>query len=161
ILRRVMVHEHLYGIARQAGLNTPTFVKPRDEAELGSIITNLDLANREYLLKTVPAVGPAELMSGRGTMVAGRGAAALHASCLEIRSRLGEFPLIVEVVLGEANQCYAVTMVVDRDQAPRLTYCTQRLKLQLYSRGGFVHPYELGSNIYCETVHDGEAIEAA
>ena len=43
--------------------------------------------------------------------------------------------MIVEVVPGEANQCYAVTMVVDRDQTPRLTYCTQRLKLQLYSRG--------------------------
>src|SRR5262249_60472002 len=93
--------------------------------------------------------------------VGGEDAASSHASCLEIRSGLGEFPLIVEVVPGEANQCYAVTMVVDRDQTPRLTYCTQRLKLQLYSRGGFVHPYELGSNIYCETVHDDEAVDAA
>jgi predicted ATP-grasp superfamily ATP-dependent carboligase len=52
-------------------------------------------------------------------------------------------------------------MVVDRNQTPLLSYCTQRLKLQLYSRGGFVHPYELGSNIYCESVRDEEAIEAA
>ena len=69
--------------------------------------------------------------------------------------------MIVEVVPGEANHCYAVTMVVDRNQVPLLSYCTQRLKLQLYSRGGFIHPYELGSNIYCESVRDEEAIQAA
>jgi predicted ATP-grasp superfamily ATP-dependent carboligase len=161
ILRRVMDHEHLYAIAQQAGLNTPACVKPCDDAELRSVIAGLDLAHREYLLKTVPAVGPAELSSGRGTKVAGADREAIYASCVEIHSRLGEYPLIVEVVPGEANQCYAVTMVVDRDQTPRLTYCTQRLKLQLYSRGGFVHPYELGSNVYCESVRDDEAIEAA
>jgi D-aspartate ligase len=161
ILSRVMEHERLYGIAQQAGLNTPAFAKPRDEAELRSIIASLDLANREYLLKTVPAVGPAELKSGRATKVAGSDPAEIYASCTEIHSRLGEYPLIVEVVPGEANQCYAITMVVDREQTPRLTYCTQRLKLQLYSRGGFVHPYELGSNVYCESVRDDEAIEAA
>jgi predicted ATP-grasp superfamily ATP-dependent carboligase len=156
-----MVHERLYEIARQAGLNTPAFVKPRDEADLRSIIAGLDLTNREYLVKTVPAIGPAELKNGRATKEAGNDPAAIYASCMEIHSRIGEYPLIVEVVPGEANQCYAVTMVVDRDQKPRLTYCTQRLKLQLYSRGGFVHPYELGSNVYCESVRDDEAIEAA
>ncbi len=31
-----------------------------------------------------------------------------------------------------------------------------------YSRGGlFAHPYELGANIYCESIHDDEASEAA
>ena len=67
ILSRMMDHERLYEIARQAGLDTPDFVKPRDEADLRSIIANLDLANREYLLKTIPAIGPAELRSGRAT----------------------------------------------------------------------------------------------
>jgi predicted ATP-grasp superfamily ATP-dependent carboligase len=161
ILRQVMEHEQLYGIARQAGVNTPTFVKPQDEAELRSVIASLDLANHEYLLKTVPAIGPAEVESGRATKVAGSDPAAILAACLEIHSRLGEYPMIAEVVPGEANECYAVTMVVDRNQTPRLTYCTQRIKLQLYSRGGFVHPYALGSNVYCESVRDEEAIEAA
>jgi predicted ATP-grasp superfamily ATP-dependent carboligase len=161
ILNRVMDHERLYQIARRVGLDTPAFVRPRDEADLNSIIARLDFTNREYLLKTTPAVGPAELLSGRATKVAGADPAAMRASCLEIFSRLGEYPLIAEVVPGEANQCYAVTMVVDRNQTPLLSYCTQRLKLQLYSRGGFVHPYELGSNIYCESVRDEEAIEAA
>jgi D-aspartate ligase len=161
ILSRVMDHERLYEIARRVGLDTPAFAKPRDEADLNSVIAGLDFANREYLLKTVPAIGPAEVRSGRATKVAGADPAAMRASCLEIFSRLGEYPLIVEVVPGEANQCYAVTMVVDRNQTPLLTYCTQRLRLQLYSRGGFVHPYELGSNIYCESMRDEEAIEAA
>lgn len=161
ILSRVMDHAQLYEIARQAGLNTPAFLKPRDEADLGRIIAGLDLANREYLLKTIPAIGVAELSTGRATKVAGSDRASIRASCLEIFSRLGDYPLIVEVVPGEANQCYGVTMVVDRSHTPVLTYCTQRLKLQLYSRGGFVHPYELGSNVYCESVRDEEAIEAA
>ena len=161
ILSRVMDHERLYEIARQAGLDTPVFMKPRDEADLDSIIAGLDLVHREYLLKTIPAIGPAELRTGRATKVAGADPEAVRASCIEIFSRLGEYPLIVEVVPGEANRCYAVTMVVDRNQTPLLTYCTQRLKLQLYSRGGFVHPYELGSNVYCESVRDEEAIEAA
>jgi predicted ATP-grasp superfamily ATP-dependent carboligase len=79
---------------------------------------------------------------------------------MEIHSRLGEFPLIAEAVPGEKNECVGVTMVVDRGHAPVLTYCTHRLKLPLNSRRGAVQP-ELGSNIYCETVHDEEAIEAA
>ena len=37
----------------------------------------------------------------------------------------------------------------------------KRLRLFTYSRGGFVHPYELGANVYCESVHDDEAIDAA
>jgi predicted ATP-grasp superfamily ATP-dependent carboligase len=161
ILNRVMDHACLYEVARGVGLSTPTFFKPRDEADLSRIVAGLDLVNHEYLLKTIPGVGPAELSTGRATKVAGTHPGLVEANCLEIFSRLGEFPLIAEVVPGEANQCFGVTMVVDRAHSPRLTYCTQRLKLQLYSRGGFVHPYELGSNVYCESVYDEEAIDAA
>ncbi len=161
ILGRVMDHARLYEIARQIGMNTPAFFKPRDEADLHRIVTGLDYAHREYLLKTIPGVGPAELGSGRATKVAGTDPATVESNCREIFSRLGEFPLIAEVVPGEANQCLGVTMVVDRSHTPVLAYCTQRLKVQLYSRGGFVHPYELGSNVYCESVYDEEAMEAA
>lgn len=161
ILQQVMDHDLLYRIARQAGLSTPAHMKPRDEADLRRIVAGLDLVNREYLLKTMPALGAAELSSGRATKVAGNDRAAILENCLEIFGRLGAYPLIVEVVPGEADQCIGVTMIVDRSQTPVLTYCTQRLKLQLYSRGGFVHPYELGSNIYCESTRDVEAIDAA
>ena len=52
-------------------------------------------------------------------------------------------------------------MVVDRDHNVVLTYCVQRLKLQLYAKGGFKHVYELGPNAYCESTYDPEAIELA
>jgi D-aspartate ligase len=161
ILSRVMDHARLYEIAQQVGLSTPILFKPRDEADFRRIVTGLDLANREYLLKTIPGTAPAQLSNGRFTKVAGADRATVEANCLEIFSRLGDYPMIVEVVPGEANQCIGVTMVVDRSHRPVLAYCMKRLKLQTYSRGGFVHPYELGSNVYCESVHDEEAVQAA
>ena len=157
-LSRVMDHALLYEIARREGIHTPAFFKPRDERDLGRIITSLDLVNQAYLLKTIPGIGPAEVDTGRATKVAGADAATVHSNCYEIHSRLNEYPLIVEVIPGEANHCFGVTMVTDRNFEPVLSYCTQRLKLQLYSKGGFVHPYELGSNVYCESVYDSEAI---
>ncbi len=34
--------------------------------------------------------------------------------------------------------------------------------MHTYREGGrFTHPYEMGSNVYCETIHDAEAVEAA
>ena len=161
VLSRVMHHSLLYDAAKTAGVNAPNYWQPRDEADLRRILAGLDLANREYLLKTVPAVGPIDVASGRATKVAEKDPDRVYDSCVEVFSRLGEYPLIAEVIPGEANECIAVTMVVDRNQAPVLTYCTQRLKLQLYTRGGFVHPYALGSNVYCQSVHDEEAVEAA
>ena len=160
-LSRVMDHALLYEIAQRDGIHTPNFFKPRDDSDLERILASLDLVNQEYLLKTIPGVGPAELDTGRATKIAGADVATVRANCKEIYSRLKEYPLIVEVVPGEANHCFGVTMVTDRNAEPILCYCTQRLKLQLYSKGGFVHPYELGSNVYCESVYDDEAIRAA
>jgi D-aspartate ligase len=159
--QRVMDHAQLYAIAREMGLRTPEFVRPRNDADLDRIVTGLDLARHEYLLKTVPGTVPADIRNGRFTKVAGADPATIRANCAEIASRLGAPPLIVEVVPGEANQCIGVSMVVDRRHEPVLTFCMKRLKLYTYSRGGFVHPYELGANVYCESVRDDEAVEAA
>jgi predicted ATP-grasp superfamily ATP-dependent carboligase len=53
-------------------------------------------------------------------------------------------------------------MVVARDGTPVVAYCVRRLQMQLYaSDSEFVHPYELGANVYCESVRDDEAIAAA
>jgi D-aspartate ligase len=161
VLRRVIDHADLYQIARQIGLRTPAFYRPRDEGELRRIVAGLDLQQHEYLLKTVPGTVPAEPSNGRYTKVAGPDAASIWANCGEIASRLGAYPLIVEVVPGEADQCIGVSMVVDDAQEPVLAYCTRRLKLYTYSRGGFIHPYELGAVVYCESVHDPEALDAA
>src|SRR4029434_9452330 len=74
----------------------------------------------------------------------------------------GELAMIVEVVPGRSGRCVGVSMVVGRDQVPVVGYCVRRLQLRLYaSDSRFVHPYELGANVYCESVHDDEAIETA
>jgi len=156
-----MDHATLYRVARGLRVNTPDFFKPQDTGDLRAIVAGLDLARHEYLLKTVPGTVEAEVRNGRFTKVAGGDPEAIRANCLEIFSRLGEFPMIAEVVPGEANQCIGVSMVVDSRSDPVLAYCMKRLKLYTYSRGGFVHPYELGANVYCESVRDDEALEVA
>lgn len=91
----------------------------------------------------------------------------IEANCREIFSRLGDFPTIVQVVPGEADQCIGVSMVVNQDHEPILSYCIKRLRLYTYSRnftysnGELAHPYELGANVYCESVRDEDALEAA
>jgi len=151
----------LYRIAREVGVETPTFYKPEDEAALRALVPTLDLGRREYLLKTVPGTVPAEARNGRYTKIASADAATFEAESREIAARLGEFPLIAEVVPGDATNCIGVCMLVDHSQTPVIAYAMKRLRLFTYSRGGFVHPYELGANVYCESVHDDEAIDAA
>jgi predicted ATP-grasp superfamily ATP-dependent carboligase len=70
--------------------------------------------------------------------------------------------MIAEVVPGRSDRCVGVSMVVDRDHEPVVAYCVRRLQLRLYaSDSRFVHPYELGANVYCESVRDDQAIAAA
>ena len=96
------------------------------------------------------------------TTVAGEDAAIVRERCLAIAARTGEMPMIVEVVPGRSDRCVGVSMVVGRDHEPVVAYCVRRLQLRLYaSDSRFVHPYELGANVYCESVRDDEAIEAA
>jgi predicted ATP-grasp superfamily ATP-dependent carboligase len=160
-LTRVMNHAILYRVAREIGVETPAFFKPDDEAALRALVPTLDLGRREYLLKTVPGTVPAEARNGRYTKIASVDADRFEAECREIAARLGEFPLIAEVVPGDATHCIGVCMLVDHGQTPVIAYAMKRLRLFTYSRGGFVHPYELGANVYCESVHDDEAIDAA
>ena len=68
----------------------------------------------------------------------------------------------MEVVPGAADRCIGVCMAVGPDHESTLTYSVRRLRLHTYSKGGrFVHPYEMGANVFCESVHDEEAVEAA
>src|SRR6185295_11382059 len=63
---------------------------------------------------------------------------------------------------GAADSAIGVTMVVSARGEIILSYCVRRLRLATYKIGaGYVHPYELGSVVWCETVHDAEATEAA
>ena len=82
-------------------------------------------------------------------------------SCREIQARIGTLPVIEEIIPGESDTCIGVSMVVNKNHEPVVSYCVRRLKLFLYSRSGFTHPYELGANVYSESIHDEEAVEAA
>ena len=163
ILEAVMGRSPAYEIARRVQIAVPVCFEPGDVEDMRRVVAGLDFANQHYLLKTrVDRGHPADLQTRRYTKVAGPDAGAVESSCLEIFARSGEFPTIEEVVPAEADRCIGVAMVVGHDHEPVLSYCVRRLKLFTYSRGGgFVHPYELGANVYCESVHDPEAREAA
>lgn len=70
--------------------------------------------------------------------------------------------MIQQVVPGDASSAIGVTMVVSPTGDIVLTYCVRRLRLASYRIDtGYVHPYELGAVVWCETTHDDEAVAAA
>jgi D-aspartate ligase len=151
-----------YSMARELGIRTPEFFKPETEEEFSRALTSLDLERHEYLLKTMPGSVPANPAKLRNTKVAGRDRETVERECREIFSRAGEFPAIAEVLGGTADRCIGVCMLVGRNHEAILTYSIRRLKLHTYTKGGrFVHPYEMGANVYCQTIHDEEAEDAA
>ena len=147
ILGRLMDPGRLYDFARRYCVHTPLHFMPRDEADLERIVANLDFAHCDYALKTTPGIAsePADPSTGRATKLAGSDSSIVRRNCLEIRARLGRFPLIAQIVPGQANQGVAVTMLVDESHVPVLAFCTHRL----------------GSDVSCESVKDVEAIETA
>jgi predicted ATP-grasp superfamily ATP-dependent carboligase len=152
----------LYSRAHKIGIKVPLFFKPQDEKELLSFVQKLDFKNHSYLLKTRPGSVAADARSGRFTKVAGSSPEEAVVNANEIYSRLGEYPVIARVVPGEADRCIGVCMVVNRDHESVVCFCVRRLRLFTYSRGGqYVHPYVLGANVFCESVHDEEAMEVA
>lgn len=151
-----------YAMAREVGIRTPRCFKPENEQDLGRILSELDLERHEYLLKTMPGSVSANPATLRNTSVAGMDRGSIERECREIFSRAGEFPAIAEVLGGTADRCIGVNMMVDRNHEAVLSYSIRRLRLHTYSKGGrFVHPYEMGANVYCQTIHDEEAEEAA
>ncbi len=163
VVERLMDKPSCYRLAEGAGLRTPRVVVPGSPAELDAAVSALDLGAQRYILSVRrPGGVPVDAATGRMTTVAGEDAEAVRARCLAIAARTGELPMIVEVVPGRSDRCVGVSMVVGRDQVPVVAYCVRRLQLRLYaSDSRFVHPYELGANVYCESVRDDEAIEAA
>jgi len=152
-----------YRLGEAAGLRTPRCFAPRDVADLDRIVTGLDLDAQRYVLSAkLPGTVPVDQVTGRMTTVAGDDVDTIRARCLDIAARTGNLPVIMEVIPGRSDRCVGVSMVVDRDHVPVIAYCVRRLQLQLYATGrAFVHPYEMGGNVYCESVRDDEAVEAA
>jgi predicted ATP-grasp superfamily ATP-dependent carboligase len=163
VLERILDKPSCYGLAQQAGLRTPRFFMPRDSAELDQILELLDFEAQWYILSVrIPRGTAADAQTGRMTRVAGEDADSVRRACVEVGARTGELPMIAEAVPGRSDRCVGVSMVVDRNHVPVVSYCVRRLQLFLYARdSGFIHPYELGANVYCESVRDDEAVEAA
>jgi len=149
-------------LARRAGLEAPERFRPRDRDELETVLSGLDTTERAYVVKIrMWDDGAADAQTLRRVAPAGEDVEAIRARCEDIFARTGGYPLIEQVMPGGADRCIGVSMAVGRDHKPVLAYCVRRLKLQLYAKGRFKHPYELGANAYCESVHDPEAIEQA
>ncbi|MCH8060978.1 MAG: hypothetical protein IH861_00580 [Chloroflexi bacterium] len=162
VLEKLMDKPQAYGIAREAGIKTPLFFAPNDIEELEQTVSEFDFENRSYILKTkLWSSGPADIRTGRFSKDAGPDATSMLESCREIQARIGTLPVIEEIIPGESDTCIGVSMVVNKNHEPVVSYCVRRLKLFLYSRSGFTHPYELGANVYSESIHDEEAVEAA
>jgi predicted ATP-grasp superfamily ATP-dependent carboligase len=161
-LLSLMDMSRCYAMARELGIRTPQFFKPESEQDLSRALSSLDLERHEYLLKTMPGSVPANPAKLRNTKVAGTDRETIESECREIFSRAGEFPAIAEVLGGTADRCIGVCMMVDRNHETVLSYSIRRLRLHTYTKGGrFVHPYEMGANVYSQTIHDEEAEEAA
>jgi predicted ATP-grasp superfamily ATP-dependent carboligase len=162
-LRGLMDKAECYRLGKEAGLRTPRVFLPRDAEELERVLSTLDFTSQRYILsKRLPVADPVDTRTGRFTKAAGLDADAMRATCLDVAARTGELPMISEVVPGRSDRCVGVSMVVNREHVPVVAYCVRRLQLYLYSLdAGFRHPYDLGANVFCESVHDAEAIEAA
>ena len=163
ILQRLMDRPQCYALAREIGIQTPRFFVPHDLGETRRIITGLNFKDHAYILKTnVWMSGTANPKTSRYTINAGPDAVSMEERCQEIFSRTGMLPVIEEILPGEADTCIGVSMVVNHNHKPVLWYCIKRIKLYTYLRArAGMHPYELGTNTCCESVHDDEALEAA
>jgi predicted ATP-grasp superfamily ATP-dependent carboligase len=162
VLETVIDRGTLYGIARSIGLTTPETFSPGSEAELDAILSTLDFSGHDYVIKTSVADAMADTRTARHTKLAGPTPEGLRERWREIAGRSRSAPTIERIVPGEPEQCIGATLVVDRSLEPVVAFATRRLRLYRYARGGGdQHPYEMGANVYCESVHDPEAIDAA
>jgi predicted ATP-grasp superfamily ATP-dependent carboligase len=164
VMQPLMHKPRSYELAREIGLDIPRFYVPEDADALERILASLDFHRHRYLLSRVDGADPGivDPKTGRAIIGAGADAGAAREACLDILRRTGTLPMIVEIVPGEANTATGVVMVVDRRHEAVVCYCLRRMQLYPHAKlAAFVHPYTLGWNVYCETVHDDEAVEAA
>ncbi|MDP3690712.1 hypothetical protein [Bradyrhizobium sp.] len=152
-----------YAKAASIGIKVPQHWCPNSDAEMQAIVAALEPQSYDYIIKTRSILGtPADETTVRLTRAAPKLRSEILASCEEFAGRTGEYPMIQEVVPGAADAAIGVTMVISPKGELVLAYCVRRLRLASYRLdAGYVHPYELGSVVWCETVHDDEALEAA
>jgi len=152
-----------YTKAASIGINVPRHWSPECDAGMQELISTLEPDKSDYIIKTRSILSaPANEAATRLTEAAPKHRTDILAKCEALRRRTGEIPMIQEVVPGAADSAIGVTMVISPKGEIVLAYCVRRLRLASYKiDAGYVHPYELGSVVWCETVHDDEALEAA
>jgi D-aspartate ligase len=152
-----------YALAEATGIKVPRLWAPGSYAEMAAAVAALRPQAQDYILKTRTVLSaPADEVTVRQTRAAPRDRSEILKACVEIEQRTGSYPLIQEVIPGTADSAIGVSMVVSPRDEIVLSYCVRRLRLATYKIGaGYVHPYELGSVVWCETVHDPDALEAA
>jgi predicted ATP-grasp superfamily ATP-dependent carboligase len=152
-----------YAKAASIGIKVPRYWCPNSEAEIQAVVSTLEPQDCDYIIKTRSILGtPPDQTAGRLSKAAPKSRADILAVCEELKRRTDEYPMIQEVVPGAADSAIGVTMVVSPTGEFVLSYCVRRLRLASYKLdAGYVHPYELGSVVWCETVHDDEALDAA
>lgn len=161
VLGPLMDRKQFYATCDGLGLRTPPRHAPRDEAELRALAPTLDFRRHAWLFKTEVWEAPADPVSGRHTRVC-ESPEDLVTRWSDVASRTETPPLIERVVPATSDRCVGVSLVIDRHGTAGVAYAVRRLRLETYAGGpGFEHPYELGANVFCETVHDVEAMDAA
>ena len=152
-----------YAKAASIGIKVPHYWSPDSDAEIQEIVSALEPEKFDYIIKTRSILSaPASETVIRLTKAAPKKRSDILAACQEFARRAGEYPMIQEVVPGAADSAIGVSMVVSPKGEFVLTYCVRRLRLASYKiDAGYVHPYELGSVVWCETTHDAEAVDAA
>jgi predicted ATP-grasp superfamily ATP-dependent carboligase len=163
VIGEIFDRARCYAKASSAGIKVPRYWMPSSDAEMREVVAGLQPATSDYIIKT-PSIlsAPANEAAVRLTTAAPKRHGEILSSCEELKRRTGRYPMIQEVVPGAADSAIGVTMVVSRKGEVVLAYCVRRLRLASYRiDAGYVHPYELGSVVWCETMHDDEAVDAA
>jgi len=151
-----------YALAEELSIRTPECHAPKNPDELEHVLSGLEFERADYVLKTRVWDAPADLSRDRYTLVPPQDAGSFRRHWGEIAARCELPPTIERVVPGESDDCIGVSLVMDRQFSPIVAYCIKRLHMYTYSRGGrYAHPYQMGANVYCESTHDDEALEAA
>ena len=152
-----------YSMAESIGVKVPRYWSPNSDAEMRATISALEPQNCDHIIKTRSVLGaPADETTIRFTRAAPRTRSGILEASEELTRRTGQYPLIQQVIPGAADSAIGVSMVVSPKGEFLLAYCVRRLRLASYKiDAGYVHPYELGSVVWCETTHDDEALDAA
>jgi len=162
VLGSCMDRSASYALAAELGIATPEAFSPEDPEALDRLLPKLDFERADYVLKTRVWDVRADPVRQRHTLAPPQDADSFRRAWLEIAARAQLPPTIERIVPGQSDDCVGVSLVMDPRGEPQVAYGIKRLHMYTYARGGrYRHPYQMGANVYCETVHDEEAMAAA